>query len=91
MTGEDGTVTLADLATPSEALADAIQEINAHALRVFDDSHGARRNKALEKGHTVRKAIGTLGVALRYVGAELQPFYRTERDQQQHATHKATP
>ena len=80
MTGEDGTVTIADLATPSEALADAIQEINGHALRVFDDSNGARRNKALEKGHTVRKAIGTLGVALRYVGAELQPFYRTERD-----------
>jgi hypothetical protein len=82
-TGEGGGVELPTLREPSAELLAVVQDINAHALRVFGDKHAARRRKALANGHRPVKLVGTLGVALAYAGATLSAEYDTARQRKQ--------
>jgi hypothetical protein len=50
-------------------------EINSHALRLFDDRNGARRKKGGARTHRP-----TIECALAFVGARLVPVYRTKSD-----------
>lgn len=74
-----------DLATaaPSEDMVALLTGINKHACRVFGDGNGSRRVKSLAKGYNAKRVIGTLNVALKYVGAKIVGTYRTERDRVQ--------
>ena len=60
-------------------LIEVAGDINKHNMRVYGDSNGARRRKALEKERTPRKWVGSLNVALGYVGAWLAPEYEGAR------------
>jgi len=81
MTGESGIVAVDTFATPSTKLIDIVRDINKNSLRVFNDTHGARRVKKLAEGINARRVVGTLEVALEYIGAQLTPQYKNARDQ----------
>jgi len=71
LTGALGRVGREFLERPSPELLSVITEINTHALRVFGDTLAARRRKGILKGISVKNVVGTLNVALAYVGATL--------------------
>ena len=79
--GDIAEIDIRKLREPDRALVSVMTEINAHCLRVFGDTHGARRRRAIsEDGPSLKQATGTLGIALSHVGATLHPTYDTPRD-----------
>ena len=78
--GESPVVGLGLFQEPSpKAVVDAVNDISKHGLRVFGDTHCARRRKALAEGYTPLKLVGTFSVALGHVGARLEPEYEGTR------------
>jgi hypothetical protein len=75
-------VTRASLENPSKPLADILNIINKCSLRVFGDTHGGRRAKALVGKYTNARVVGTLNIALGYVGAVLEAVYANNRDKE---------
>jgi hypothetical protein len=81
MTGAGCIIARDDLAKPTPALVAAMNTVNDHAFRVFGDSNAYRRKKACStKGYNLRRSIGSINVALAYVGASIATIYDNETD-----------
>jgi hypothetical protein len=81
MTGAECMLARDDLDSPTHALIAAMDNVNTHARRVYGDSNAYRRKKACStKGYNLRRSIGSINVALAYVGAEIVTVYDNDRD-----------
>jgi hypothetical protein len=56
------------------------ETINAHALRLYGDTHSARRKKAVSN---FRSWCGILAVPLKYIGIGFEPTYKTKNDKKE--------
>ena len=65
------------LKTVAESLSTTI---NDHALRLYGDTHSARRKKAVSN---FRSWCGVLLVPLKYIGVSLEPTYKTKSDKKE--------
>jgi hypothetical protein len=82
LTEKSGIVAVDIFTKPSDELVEIVRDINKHSLRVFNDRNSPRRVKKLAEGVTSRRIVGTLGVALKFIGADLEPQYKNERDRE---------
>jgi len=81
MTGDECLLTRDDLDSPTPELVTAMDTVNDHAFRVFGDSNAYRRKKTCAtKGYNLRRSIGTINVALAYVGASIATIYDNDTD-----------
>ena len=81
MTGAECLLARDELDSPTPELVAAMDIVNANAFRVFGDSNAYRRKKACtSKGYNLRRSIGSINVALAYVGAEIAAVYDNATD-----------
>jgi hypothetical protein len=81
MSGSECLISREDLAEPSTQLIAAMDRVNAHGWRAFGDKNAARRKKTIAaKGYSLARSIGSINVALAYVGAKIATIYDNATD-----------
>jgi hypothetical protein len=84
LTGAECLLARDELESPTPELVAAMDIVNTNAFRVFGDSNAYRRKKAcIAKGYNLRRSIGSINVALAYVGAEIATIYDNDADRAQ--------